>query len=230
MRTIQNIGYSKLECRETQTDTIGGIMNILITGFEPFAGEHINPSSEVIKVLPDEIQGAKIIKAFVPTALESSISLLKEIIDAKKPDVVINLGQAGGHMKSEINLERIAINICDFSIPDNNNHQPVDQRIIEDAPDGYFLSLPIRAILNELHEHHIPTTISNSAGTYICNYVAFHMAHLAKTQYPHMKTGFIHLPYLPEQVINKAHIPHMSLDMMAEAIKLAIRTCVSEIR
>lgn len=199
-------------------------MKFLITGFEPFNGESINPSSEIIKVLPDKIEGAQIIKAFVPTALEISVKMLKEIIEIEKPDVLINIGQAGGQMRSEINLERIAINVCDFPIPDNTNHQPVDQRIIEDAPDGYFLSLPIRDILNRLHQNKIPATISNSAGTYICNYVAFQMAHLARTRYPNMKTGFIHIPYLPEQVINKPHIPHMSLDMMAKAIELAVQT------
>ena len=199
-------------------------MNILITGFEPFNGESINPSGEVVKALPDRIGGANIIKAFLPTALDIGVALLKDIIETERPDVVINIGQAGGHMRSEINLERIAINICDFPIPDNNNHQPVDQRIIEDAPDGYFLSLPIRNSLNALRKNKIPATISNSAGTYICNYTAFHMAHLARTQYPDMKTGFVHIPYLPEQVINKPHIPHMSLDMMIRAIELIVQT------
>lgn len=203
-------------------------MKILITGFEAFGGESINPSTEIIHALPEYIAGAEIIKAKIPTAICISVEMLKEIIEKHKPDVVINIGQAGGRMRSEINVERIAININDFPIPDNIKNMPVDERIIDDAPDGYFLTLPIKKIVDALKKENIPATVSNTAGTYICNYVAFCMAHLSRTDYPDMKTGFIHVPYLPQQVIEKSQIPHMSLDMMIRAIETTVRIIVQE--
>lgn len=202
------------------------IMKILVSGFDPFGGETINPSIEAVKRLPDSINGVEIIKLEIPTVIGKSIDVLTQAVEKHLPDVVLSVGQAGG--RSDITLERIAINIDDCRIKDNEGNQPIDEPIVRDGPDAYFLTLPIKSIVSNLQSQGIPASVSNSAGTFICNHVAYGMAHLAKLKYPNMKTGFIHIPFIPEQVLNKSNMPSLSLDRIIKALEMSIQT-ISEV-
>ncbi len=200
-------------------------MKILITGFDPFNQETINPSIEAVKKLPDVIEQAKIIKLEVPTVFNTSLTVIKEAIELHQPDIVISVGQAGG--RSSIAIERMGINLNDASIEDNASQQMNDQKIIEEAPDGYFSTLPIKAIVHDLKQANIPATISNSAGTFVCNHVLFGILHYCKHFHPHIKSGFIHIPFLPQQVVNKNNVASMGLELIVEGLIIAIKACIN---
>lgn len=199
-------------------------MKILVSGFDPFGGEKINPAIESVKLLPDEIKGVKIIKLEIPTVRFKSLKKLEEVIEKEKPDVVLNIGQAGG--RSDITVERIGINIDDFRIKDNEGNDPVDEKIVNDGPDAYFVRIPVKAMVKKMKENNIPASISNTAGTFVCNHVCYGMAHLAGTKYPNMKTGFIHIPFLPNQVLDKRNMPSMSLELIVKGLKVAIEAII----
>jgi len=199
-------------------------MKILVSGFDPFGGEVINPSIEAVKRLPDSINGVEIIKLEIPTIIGKSIDVLTQSVNQYLPEVVLCVGQAGG--RSDITVERVAINMDDCRIKDNEGNQPIDESIVQGGPDAYLLTLPIKAIVSNIQTHGIPASVSNTAGTFICNHVAYGMAHLAKFKYPNMRTGFIHIPYLPEQVTNKSNMPSMSLNVITHALEIAIQTII----
>ena len=199
-------------------------MKILVSGFDPFGGEKINPAIESVKLLPDEIKGAKIIKVEIPTVARKSLKKLEEVIEAEKPDVVINIGQAGG--RTDISVERVGINMDDFRIKDNEGNQPIDEKIAKDGPDAYLVTIPIKAMVQKMIENKIPASVSNTAGTFVCNHVCYGMAHLASTKYPNMRTGFIHIPFLPEQVVDKRNMPSMPLEMIAKGLEYAIEAII----
>ena len=199
-------------------------MKILISGFDPFGGEKINPAIESVKLLPDEIKGAKIIKVEIPTVARKSLKKLEEVIEIEKPDVVLSVGQAGG--RTDISVERVGINMDDFRIKDNEGNQPIDEKIAKDGPDAYLVTIPIKAMVQKMIENKIPASVSNTAGTFVCNHVCYGMAHLASTKYPNMRTGFIHIPFLPEQVVDKRNMPSMPLEMIAKGLEYAIEAIV----
>ena len=199
-------------------------MKILVSGFDPFGGEKINPAIEAVKLLSDEIKGNEVIKIEIPTVIGKSVDKLKEKIAEVKPDVVISVGQAGG--REDITVERVAINVDDCRIKDNEGNQPIDEKIAEDGPDAYLLTLPIKAIVENIKSANIPASVSNTAGTFICNHVAYGMAHVRATEYPNMRTGFIHIPFLPEQVLDKPHTASMNLDTIAKALEKAIEAVI----
>lgn len=203
-------------------------MKILITGFEPFGGEKLNPSLEVLKLLPKETLGADLITLKIPTVIGKSLAKINEIVEKEHPDVVLSIGQAGG--RAEISVERIGINIDDFRIPDNEGNQPVDEPIIKGAPPAYFVTIPIKAIVESIRQKNIPASVSNTAGTFVCNHVCFGVAHLAAIRAAagkSMKSGFIHIPYLPEQVIEKpSFTPSMSIETIITGITAAIEAII----
>ena len=199
-------------------------MKILVSGFDPFGGEKINPAIEAVKLLSDEIKGNEVIKIEIPTVIGKSVDKLKEKIKEVKPDVVISVGQAGG--REDITVERVAINVDDCRIKDNEGNQPIDEKIAEDGPDAYLLTLPIKAMVENIKSANIPASVSNTAGTFICNHVAYGMAHVRATEYPNMRTGFIHIPFLPEQVLDKPHTASMNLDTIAKALEKAIEAVI----
>ena len=203
-------------------------MKILVTGFDPFGGEKINPALETIKRLPDTILGAQIIKLEIPTVVGKSLAKIKEAVEKENPDVVLSIGQAGG--RSEITVERIGINIDDCRIPDNEGNQPIDEPVIKGGPAAYFVTVPIKAIVENIKANKIPASISNTAGTFICNHVCYGVAHLAAARTAAgkpMKSGFIHIPFLPEQVIGKpAFTPSMSLETIVSGITHALEAIV----
>ena len=198
-------------------------VKVLVTGFEPFGEEKINPSWEAVKTLPKEIKGADIIKKKLPVSFKAIKKKLPKIIDEFMPEVIILTGQAGGRVN--ISAERVAINVMDSKKEDNDGYKPEDEPIFENAPAAYFSTLPIRRIVNALKHNKIPATISNTAGTYVCNtamYVALHHTTLNRLN---AITGFIHVPYIPEQVLEKTQ-PSMSLEMIEKAIEIAIKESI----
>lgn len=197
-------------------------MKVLITGFDPFGGEKINPAWEAVKGLPDKIEGMDIVKLQIPTIFKKSGKKLFENIDAVKPDVVICVGQAGG--RYEFCLERVAINIEDGRIPDNEGYQPIDTIIYEDGKNAYFTRLPIKAIVEEVKKEGIPAAVSNTAGTYVCNHIMYSLLYyLDKKGLNNVRGGFIHVPYIPEQVVDKKNTPYMELSRMTKALEIAIK-------
>jgi pyroglutamyl-peptidase len=201
-------------------------MKILVTGFEPFSGEKINPSFEAVKKLPNYIGNAQIIKASIPTIFRKSIEVLDELIVKEKPEIVICVGQAGG--RYEITVERVAINIDDANIPDNEGNNPKDKVIFEDGENAYFSNLPIKKMVEEIKNCNIPASISNSAGTFVCNHLMYGLLYLINKKYKNMKGGFIHVPYLPQQVFNKKNVPSMSLDNIVQALVCSIKAILKE--
>lgn len=199
-------------------------MKILITGFNAFNGEKINPSSLILERLADNIDSHKIEKLILPTAFYKVQDLIEEKILAYKPDIIISLGQAGG--RSEITVERVAINIADASISDNDGKKPIDEKIRLDGENAYFSSLPIKAIVENLRQREIPAAVSNSAGTYVCNFVMYNDLYLAE-KYNDMSAGFIHVPYLPAQVLDKRGVASMSLEEMVKAVEIIIKTSIA---
>lgn len=195
-------------------------MKILVTGFDPFAGEAINPALETVRRLPDTISGAEIIKLKIPTVYRRSLQIIDEAIAKYDPDVVLSIGQAGG--RADITVERIGINIDDFQIPDNDGNQIIDEPIYADGPDAYFVKVPIKAMVQKIQSRNIPASVSNTAGTFVCNHVTYGVCHLLATKYPDKRSGFIHIPFLPQQVVDKKNAPSMSQGLLVEAIEAAI--------
>ena len=200
-------------------------MKILVTGFDPFGGEPINPAIESVKRLPDNIAGAEIIKLEIPTVRKKSLEKIEKAINEHTPDVILSIGQAGGRF--DISIERVGINLDDFRIPDNEGNQTIDEPIFPDGENAYFSTLPIKAIQNEITKNGIPASISNTAGTFVCNHVFYGVRYLVEKKYKGKKSGFIHIPYLPEQVIGKVNTPSMSLDNILKGIIIAIETIFS---
>lgn len=201
-------------------------MKILVTGFDPFGGESINPAYEVVKRIRDSISGAEVVKLQIPTAFNESIKKTADKIKEINPDFVLNIGQAGG--RSGITVERVAININDARIPDNLNQQPVDTKIDEAGENAYFASIPIKAIVQAIRHKKIPAAVSDSAGTYVCNHIMYGVLNYIHKNNLNIKAGFIHIPYLFQQVIDKPNTPAMDIETMVEAIETAIEVIVTK--
>lgn len=196
-------------------------MKMLLTAFEPFGGECINPGFEAIQLIPDKIGNTEIVKAVIPTAFETSIETVISFIEKEKPDIVLSIGQAGG--RKDITVERIAINIDDARIPDNEEKQPVDQPIVVDGPAAYFSNLPIKAMVQAIVKAEIPASVSNTAGTFVCNHLMYGVLHYLKEHNPQARGGFIHVPFLTKQAANRdGAVPSMSLEHIVRGIEAAI--------
>ncbi len=199
---------------------------ILLTGFEPFGGETINPSQCIVEALDHTlIGGHRIVGRVLPVAFAPCECLVAEWIEELNPALVIGLGQAGG--RSELSLERIAVNLIDARICDNDGSQPVDVPVQAGAAAGLFASLPLKRILLALQNAGIPAAISHSAGTYVCNQVFFLTASCLAKSTSQGRGGFIHVPWLPEQGVNHPGQPSMALAAMIEGVTLAIRTSLA---
>lgn len=200
-------------------------MKILVTGFDPFGGEKINPAIESVKKLPDTIAGAEIIKLEIPTVIGKSVDKIRDKIEEVHPDVVLSIGQAGG--RPDITVERVGINCDDCRIKDNEGNQPIDEKVAEDGPAAYFSTLPIKAMVKNIQDGGVPASVSNTAGTFICNHVLYGVAYIQATKHNEMRTGFIHIPFLPEQVVDKKNMPSMALDTIVKGLTLAIEAIVN---
>lgn len=202
-------------------------MTVLLTGFEPFGLQKTNVSYEAIKGVRENVFGHKIIKACIPTVFHESIRILKALIENHQPDIICLIGEFGG--SQSIAIERIAINIDDARIPDNLGNQPIDEIINIHGPNAYFSTLPIKALLNALKEKNIKATISNSAGTYVCNHLMYGVLdYLANKKYHHIKAGFIHVPLYEAQVKDLSLDAFMPLKTTTEALEIVIETLITQ--
>ena len=193
-------------------------MKIIVTGFDPFGGETINPSIECVKALP-EIEGVELIRLELPTVFKESAKRLNEVINDVKPDAVLSVGQAGG--RPGITMERIAINVDDARIPDNISQQPIDETIQTEGEAAYFTTLPIKRIVKAIREAGISAEVSNSAGTFVCNHIMYQSLFAATKADKPFKAGFMHIPFIPEQTKDKPSLP---LEESTRALQIAIET------
>ena len=199
-------------------------MKILVTGFDPFGGEKVNPALEAVKSLPSVIHGAEIRWVEIPTVFYQSAEILETEIVRYQPDVVLCIGQAGG--RASLTPERVAINQDDARIPDNQGNQPIDTPIRLDGQAAYFSTLPIKAMVQAIKEEGLPATVSNTAGTFVCNHLMYQALYLADKKFPNMRAGFMHIPYMTEQVINKPNTASMNLTDIVRGIEAAIGAIV----
>ena len=197
---------------------------VLITGFEAFGKDKTNPTFDALMHLKKEQQLSSDNNLFIeilPVVRYESIDIVVKSIIKYQPDIILTIGQASG--RKAITPERIAINLDDFRIPDNQGNQPIDEKIFKNGPDAYFSSLPIKAIIKTLRENEIPSDISNTAGTFVCNHLFYGIQHYIKTNNYNIQHGFIHVPLTPKQNAN-GNEPTMSLDLIIKGLKLIIQT------
>ena len=197
---------------------------VLITGFEPFDGEAVNPSWEVVSRLDNAIiGGCRVVARQLPCVFGEALIELNAAIDSLSPTLVLSVGQAGG--RTDISVERVAINVDDARIPDNRGNQPVDTPIVRNGPAAWFSSLPIKAIVSTLRDAGIPASVSQTAGTFVCNHVMYGLLHKL-SGIPEAKGGFIHIPYLPQQAAAHPGAPSMAAETVRQGLELAIATAL----
>ena len=202
-------------------------MTILVTAFDPFGGESINPAREAAAALPEQIGGARIVTLWIPTVFEKGAAMVTAAMDQLRPDAVVSLGQAGG--RKAVTPERIAINLMDARIPDNEGQQPLEQIIEPGGPDGCFSTLPVAAMAEAIRKADLPGEVSNTAGTFVCNQVMYcTLRHAAKAM-PDTTCGFIHVPYLPEQAEGKPGTPSLSLAEIVKALTAALAVVAAQL-
>ncbi|MFT5446816.1 MAG: pyroglutamyl-peptidase [Gammaproteobacteria bacterium] len=209
-----------------KNDVLSGV-KLLISGFEPFAGESLNPSMALLEVLArtratiDDVCGVELHTVLLPVVRVVADELMVATIDELAPSHVLMFGEAAG--RANITPERVAINVDDYRIADNAGAQPRGEAIVDDAPVGYFSTLPIHSMVAALHEQGLAASVSNSAGTYLCNRVFYRTMHHLATAERATRAGFVHLPYLQEQVHDKPQVtPCMSLTELTKAATLLI--------
>ena len=197
---------------------------ILVTGFEPFGGEKTNPSWEVASTLPATIAGHAVVCERIPVSFGRGPAAVLAAIRREDPSIVLCLGQAGGRAK--VTPEFVGINYADARIPDNDGGQPRGARLLEDAPDAYFSTLPVHAMARAMVDAGVPAAVSYTAGTYVCNAVLFSALHALAKSRPTVRAGFVHVPYSPEQVCRLPEAtPSMPVALMRKAITSALE-CV----
>ena len=211
---------------------------ILLTGFEPFGGHASNPSSLLVEQLNGTaIGGHELIGRVLPVAFDDLSDRIEQLLDETKPRLVLNLGLAAG--TPAIRLERVALNLADFELPDNAGRCCQDLRLAQNGPDGIYSTLPLRAILTALLTAGIPAYISSSAGTYLCNAAMYYCLHALQARQMTVPCGFIHVPAVPEQVAGvlaergqlaesgtRLELASMSLDLQLRAVRIALEQCI----
>lgn len=202
-------------------------MKILITGFEPFGGESVNPAYEAVKLLPDMAGDIQIVKMEIPTVFGEAGKVVETGILHHQPDAVICVGQAG--RRADIGVERVAINLVEASIPDNAGNQPMDVKVQENGDTAYFATIPVKAMVKNIKDHGIPASISYTAGTYVCNSVMYDLLYLIDRKYPSIRGGFIHVPYATEQGVGKpVGTATMELSTISKALLYALEAVAGE--
>ncbi|WP_440532579.1 pyroglutamyl-peptidase I [Variovorax sp. YR566] len=201
-------------------------INVLLTGFDPFELETVNPSWDAVRALDGWKVGRATVHARqVPCVFGDAIDVLVRAMDEIQPQLVLCIGQAGG--RAEFTPERIAINIDDARTADNKGREPIDVPVMPGAPAAYFSTLPIKAMVRDLRAAGVPASVSNSAGTFVCNHIFYGLMHrIATHPVPGQRGGFIHIPYLPEQAARFPGAPSMSLETMVKALRIAVTTAL----
>jgi pyroglutamyl-peptidase len=202
-------------------------MQALVTGFEPFDGERINPALEALGRLPDHVGEVALATRMLPAVFGRALDALEAAVAATAPDIVLCVGLAGG--RAALSLERVAINIDDARIPDNTGQQPIDQPVVAGGPPAYFATLPIKAAVAALRAACLPAIVSNTAGTFVCNHVFYGLLHLAATRRPDLRGGFLHVPYLPSQAARRDGAPSMALDDIVRGIEIVLAVAAARV-
>ena len=195
-------------------------MKALITGFDAFGGDKINPSSLAVRQLKRKSSGVVVHTAVLPTSYARSAIALRGAIHEVRPDIVLCVGQAGG--RAELCLERVAINVQDARIKDNDGKQPIDRAVVRTGPAAHFATLPIKACVAEMRKVGLPAAVSNTAGTFVCNNVFYALMDLAARHPIPMKAGFLHIPYVTEQASRLGNVPSMALDDIVRGIEIVL--------
>ncbi|MCW4036239.1 MAG: pyroglutamyl-peptidase I [Candidatus Bathyarchaeota archaeon] len=194
---------------------------ILLTGFEPFGGSGVNPSILACRELEGKsFNGYKVVVEEIPLRFYEIRGIIESLVEKYEPVAVICTGQSGGPV---VAIERVAINVGSARSPYNCGYKPVDEPLNEEGPVGYFTRLPFRDILAALKEAKIPATLSNSAGTYGCNQIFYHLMDYLAREGIGIPAGLIHVPRLPEQALDQ-RTPSMSLDLITEALQVVVDT------
>lgn len=197
-------------------------MKILVTAFDAFGDDKINSSSEALDALFVPEETADLVKLKLPTVFKESAELLAEAVNKHKPDAVLCVGQAAG--RAAVTIERVAINIMDARIADNEGFKPADVPIEADAPAAYFSTVPIKAMVKAICEAGIPAEISNTAGTYVCNSLLYGILHYISVNSLPVRAGFIHVPCIPKQLEDTdKKPPAMEKEFIVKALETAVR-------
>lgn len=199
----------------------------LLTGFAPFAGHDLNPSWESLAALPGSLPGVEFELLLLPVSFARAFVELENAIGKFAPDLVICVGLAEN--REQISLERVAINVADARIPDNDGDQPQDMVIDYSAANAYFSNLPLKKILKTLENESIPAKISDSAGTFVCNQVMFNLLHLIAVEFPMLMGGFVHVPCTPEMLDSNSHLSGLPLAKTTSALRTIVEVCADHI-
>lgn len=196
---------------------------VLVTGFEPFGGESVNPSWQAASLVGERRDDVAAVE--LPCEFSRSLPALRAALEEHRPSLVVCVGQAGG--RPEVTPERVAINLVDARIPDNADEQPVDVPVVADGPAAYFTTLPLKACVAAIRTAGVPAAVSHTAGTYVCNQVFYGLMHLLATEFPATRGGFVHVPFSPEQVAASGKpAPSLSVDRIAVALEVLVDTAV----
>lgn len=188
--------------------------NLLITGFDPFGGETINPAWEAVKLLPDIIGDYQLTKLEIPTVFGKAAQTVLEKAEEARPQVILCIGQAGG--RAAVTPERVAINLRDAKITDNDGNQPVDEPCVPGGPTAYFATVPVKAMVKAMADAGLSAAVSNTAGTFVCNDTLYTLLH--RFDGTDVRCGFIHVPYLPQQ-----GTPNLELERTVAALEAAVQ-------
>jgi pyroglutamyl-peptidase len=196
-------------------------MKALVTGFEPFDRDTINPSWAAVSLLKKRYGGLQVHTAELPCSFAHSGPRLREAIEATKPDIVLATGLAGG--RAELCLERVAINVQDARIRDNDGKQPIDKPVVKGGAAAHFASLPVKACVAEMRKAGLPAAVSNTAGTFVCNHIFYVLMDIAQSHPIPIRGGFLHVPYAPEQVARLGAAPSMAIEDIAKGIEIILK-------
>jgi pyroglutamyl-peptidase len=200
-------------------------MKVLVTGFEPFGGESVNPSWEAARLLAaDPPAGLDVTAVRLSCVYGRAVDELRAAVAEADPELVLCTGQAGG--RTGLSVERVAVNVDDATLPDNAGHRPVDRPIVPDGPVAYLSSLPLKACVAAVREAGLPASVSGTAGNFLCNHVFYGLAHLIATERPALRGGFVHVPYAPEQVVDR-QAPSMSVADIARGLAVIAATAAA---
>ncbi|NEB80564.1 pyroglutamyl-peptidase I [Streptomyces sp. SID14478] len=190
---------------------------VLVTGFEPFGGESVNPSWQAARLVAETPpDGLAVTAVRLPCVFGESVTELRAAVARVRPDLVVCLGQAGG--RPGVTVERVALNVDDARIPDNAGARPIDEPVVPGGPAAYFSSLPVKACVAAMREAGVPAALSHTAGTFVCNHVAYGLGHLLATEHPGVRGGFVHVPWSPEQVVDGT-APSLPAELVAHGLR-----------
>ncbi|MCD0483600.1 pyroglutamyl-peptidase I [Streptacidiphilus sp. ASG 303] len=203
------------------------MVRVLMTGFEPFDGASANPSWEAARLVAEEPPpGTEVSPLLLPCVFGDCLRVLYDAVERTAPDLVLCTGQAAG--RSGLTVERIAVNVDDARLPDNAGRQPVDRPVVPGGPAAYFATLPVKACTAAARAAGVPCSVSQTAGTFVCNHLFYGLMHLLSTRYPDVRGGFVHVPSLPEQVLDGAG-PAMPAETAARGLR-AVLTAAATVR